>query len=349
MNIIFAITLVAFAAFPPSQSGVKFSHKNHVGERAIQCVNCHNMAESMTSKDKNIPGHDVCGECHSMENAPDDCRLCHTNAENPSGVTLSSQELLFSHKQHLKDKPDNRACLECHSGVDKTKGTLTDINFPTMTKCFTCHDGHAISSDCKLCHSRPAEMSQMVHPPDWQHGHKFDAGVNSKNCMPCHQSETFCSDCHAGENILGNVHDLNFRFNHGLEAKSKELECQSCHDFPTFCEPCHAQEGAIPLNHLTSQWNPRVDPGPHAEAARMDIESCASCHAENQATCAQPGCHRDSDSIKGTNPSIHDSSIKDIGHGPWHDDPNFECFQCHTNSRQAGVGFCGYCHEAQGN
>ena len=343
MNMIVVLTAMAIAAYSPSQSGVKFSHSNHVADRAIQCVKCHNMAESVSSQDKNIPGHEVCSECHSMDNAPEDCKLCHVNPDNPTGVTLGAQELKFSHKKHLQGKVTNGTCLACHTDVDKTQGMLNSANYPEMDKCFSCHDGHSVDADCKMCHSRPAEMSQMVHPAGWKHGHKFEA-ANVKACLPCHQPETFCSDCHAGDNILGNVHNLNYRFNHGLDAKSKEMECQSCHDFQTFCEPCHAEEGAIPLNHLNREWNPQINTEPHAEAARLDIESCASCHSDNPSTCSQPGCHRDGDGIQGTDPLMHDSSIKDLGHGPWHDDPNFTCFQCHIDTRTPGQGFCGYCH-----
>jgi hypothetical protein len=31
-------------------------------------------------------------------------------------------------------------------------------------------------------------------------------------------------------------------------------------------------------------------------------------------------------------------------HGPWHSDPGYFCFQCHTNTSRSGQGFCGYCH-----
>jgi hypothetical protein len=32
------------------------------------------------------------------------------------------------------------------------------------------------------------------------------------------------------------------------------------------------------------------------------------------------------------------------GRGGWHSDLGYYCYQCHTNSNQAGSGFCGYCH-----
>ena len=160
-------------------------------------------------------------------------------------------------------------------------------------------------------------------------------------------SAAACSDCHADDNLTGFTHDLNYRFNHALDAKGKEFQCQSCHDNESFCVPCHTQEDIFPTDHSSRQWSPRANPSTHADAARRDIERCAACHDEPQAVCGQPGCHRDGDGIPGTDPTIHASSITDLGHGPWHDDPGYQCFQCHISTNQAGRGFCGYCHGEQ--
>jgi hypothetical protein len=330
------------------QSGVMFSHANHVTERSIDCQTCHDMAASTSSSQKDIPGHDVCSSCHSIENAPDDCRLCHSNADNPTGVTWPKQELKFSHKAHLGDDLSNGICLACHTNVAETKGPLTTANFPTMQNCFRCHNDDKASAECSTCHSRPKEMRALIHPADYKHVHKFDANAKErKACLPCHEAETFCSNCHADDNLTGFTHDLNYRFNHALDARGKEFQCESCHDIETFCEPCHTQEGSFPLDHTSLNWSPRTNPSTHANAARKDISRCATCHDVPQPLCAQPGCHRDIDGILGTNPSIHASDITDLGHGPWHNDPGFQCFTCHLDTHQAGRGFCGYCHGEQ--
>jgi hypothetical protein len=333
--------MLVIAAYPSSQSGLIFSHASHITEQNIDCATCHNIVTSASSADKNIPGHDVCSQCHSIEKAPEDCILCHINPENPAGVTLPAQELLFSHRAHLKTSPTSQECLACHSQTEKATLKLTSDNYPAMEECFRCHNSVTTSSECKVCHTRPQEMKQLVHPPDWKHSHKFQANSRAKNCGPCHQAEAFCSDCHAGDNLVETVHGLNYRYNHALDARSKEFECQSCHNYQDFCVSCHMAEGSEPLDH-NLDWvrNPLL----HADAARKDIESCAGCHDTGSPTCARAGCHSDTDGLKGTNPSIHDASIDDLGHGPWHSESSFECFQCHTDTHQAGVGFCGYCH-----
>jgi hypothetical protein len=337
------VTLVSAAtvmAYQPWNSGVIFNHTAHFSERNIECTTCHNMAESASSSEKNIPGHDVCSQCHSVDKAPDDCKLCHTNPQEPTGVSWPSQELFFTHKSHLKSGFKSEDCLACHKKVDKAKGQLTMGNFPAMQNCFECHDGDKVSADCKTCHSKPAEMTTLVHTPDWKHQHKFDANAKANNCKPCHLAENFCSDCHADDNLTGFVHELNYRWNHGEDAKAKEYQCQSCHDQETFCTPCHQQEQAMPLDHVQVGWT--LPPFRHADAARRDIEACAGCHTEQPSVCARGGCHHE-----GTQRSIHDASIKDLGHGPWHDDETFQCYQCHIDTHQAGVGFCGYCHGAK--
>lgn len=336
------ITLLGFltvTAYEQPASGVKFNHAAHFGERNIECVTCHaGIVRSMSVKEKDIPGHDVCSQCHSVENAPEDCKLCHINPNDPTGVSWSQPELIFAHKTHLPSQPISRNCLGCHSDVDKAKGRLTADNFPQMEDCFVCHDGSKAPADCKVCHSNSAKMIQAAHPPGWRHSHKFTA-AQSQDCMPCHHNETFCSDCHAGDNLTGNAHNLNYRYNHGLDAKGKEFECQSCHDTQAFCAPCHETFADRPLSHTQAGWiGPR-----HGEEAERDTESCAACHSTDAPTCARGGCHSE-----GTGRSIHDSSIKDLDKGPWHDDPSFMCFQCHIDTRRAGVGFCGYCHGSEG-
>jgi len=345
INVIIA---AAIAAYAPVQSGVMFNHAAHIGDRGVECQTCHNVAQSTSAQDHNIPGHDVCSQCHSVENAPQDCRLFHKNPENPTGVALPHQELIFSHKGHLGSDLSNEVCLGCHHKVNKTRGPLKSDNFPAMQTCFKCHDDAKAPATCEICHTKPAEVRKLMHPTDYKHSHKFDANANDrKKCQPCHQAETFCSDCHAGDNLTGSVHDLNYRFNHSLDAKGKEVQCQSCHDKEAFCVPCHQQEGNIPQSHQTANWNPRTNPSTHAQEAQRDMESCAACHDEPASTCAQPGCHWDGDGIRGNNPTIHASSITDLGHGPWHNDPGFQCFQCHISTNEPGRGFCGYCHGEQ--
>jgi hypothetical protein len=348
ISVIFnVIMLIAFSAYKAPDSDLIFSHQSHFVERDIECAACHNTAKSVSALDENMPGHDECSECHSVSNAPDDCRLCHRDPENPLGIKMPWPELIFAHVTHVGSDPTSEKCLSCHKGIaNQAAPRAVEEIYPSMNNCFQCHDGLTASAECKACHSQPTQMADLIHPADWEHAHRFVARDEAgQSCTPCHHTETFCSECHVGDNLVETVHDLNYRFNHGLDARGKEFECQNCHDFESFCSSCHEQQDAMPFNHTFAQWHPRINPRPHAEAARRDIESCAACHSgEESRTCSQPGCHGDYDGIRGTQQNIHPSDITDMGEGPWHDDSDFECFQCHTNTQRAGVGFCGYCH-----
>jgi len=58
-------------------------------------------------------------------------------------------------------------------------------------------------------------------------------------------------------------------------------------------------------------------------------------------------CHMDRDGLRGTDPKTHDSGFQNqfSEDSDFHKDDRSICFTCHVLTvRQAGVGFCGYCH-----
>jgi len=342
MNMMIISVLLALRGIlGPTENGLKFDHKAHVTEREMDCAGCHSVTGSEVSSDRNIPGHDNCADCHSMDKDPEDCAYCHVNAADPTGIILAENDLIFSHKKHLSGDSENEQCLTCHSGMDKlSSGSFP--SHPVMQDCFSCHNGSGASADCAACHSRADQMTALVHEPDWKHEHRFSTDLAGQDCMPCHEPQSFCASCHAGDNLVETVHELNYRFTHGIDAKNDELQCQTCHEMETFCATCHTGAGPAPLNHTFFDW--AHPPYEHADAARQDVESCASCHSAESPVCAN--CHFDSDGIIGTNPPIHPASMDYLGEGAWHDEPGFQCFTCHVDTRQSGTGFCGYCHGA---
>jgi hypothetical protein len=159
---------------------------------------------------------------------------------------------------------------------------------------------------------------------------------------------------------LAKVHDLNFRFTHGAFAKGRISDCQSCHNQAQerTCVECHEAGGNItqvnfkPATHLQAGFatlGVGSGGGAHAQLARRDIESCASCHDVQGADPTCITCHVDPDGIRGTNPKTHVRGFLRGTDGPWHSDPGSACFVCHSdpNARVGGMkgqGFCGYCH-----
>ena len=106
--------------------------------------------------------------------------------------------------------------------------------------------------------------------------------------------------------------------------------------------------GIIPLSHTSPSFVTGLTPGSdHAILAKRDIERCASCHDVQGADANCILCHSDPDGVKGTNPKTHVSGFLNDSNGDWHTDGASVCYDCHSNSNTAGIGFCGYCHGAK--
>ncbi|HVP06549.1 MAG TPA: hypothetical protein VMS71_01815, partial [Candidatus Acidoferrum sp.] len=299
---------------------------------------CHAAADSSrTALDRLIPKMESCGKCHAIDNY-EKCGLCHTHDIEPSGIPRPDWSIVFNHQLHLVADSN---CQGCHPGVVQA-AELTRANMPSMESCLNCHDGKKASDKCEVCHAQDVTLAD-IHPTGWRHDHAQRATVDKQWCTQCHRQETYCIECHRGDNITARTHDLNYQFTHGLDAKGKVAECARCHDTRLFCDDCHLKEHRIPLNHSLLSWRTQ-----HGTAAKADIEDCISCHDAADPTCSRVGCHADFDGVLGTDPSIHVGRDQLGGHGPWHSDDQYFCYQCHENTHQAGVGFCGYCHGGNG-
>ena len=314
---------------------IMFSHPLHVEDVEIACEDCHTgIADSDRSTDHNIPEMDICESCHDIED-DENCGMCHSLPEEPSGGIATPREISFNHRRHLANGLE---CLFCHGSPGDESRPYTSM--PSKPLCMNCHNGETVSWDCSLCHDKGISLLD-IHPVDWRAQHDDQATRDSDWCSTCHAGENFCQDCHRGDNLTGTTHGLNYRYTHGLDAIAKETDCVACHDSRTFCNECHIRELRLPWQHSTSSW--LLD---HGDAARRDVENCASCHDERDPTCARAGCHVDTDGIRGTNPPIHSTSLSRLDRkGPWHNDGSYFCYQCHRNTSQAGTGFCGYCHD----
>jgi len=331
---------LAFALAAANQEGqsadyIIFPHELHVEDLEISCMDCHTTITASTkSSDHNIPTMDDCGTCHDVEDV-DNCGLCHSNADEPSGSSPLLRGIEFDHSKH---DGDDFQCHVCHGSSESSEKRY--IQVPSKPLCMRCHDGESASWDCALCHEQSVSLID-IHPLEWVTQHADEASLRRDWCETCHRSENYCQDCHEGDNLSGITHSLDYSLTHGLDAASKEIDCSQCHDSRQFCNECHVRELRLPWQHSTITW--LMD---HGDAARDDIENCASCHDEQDPTCSRAGCHVDRDGLAGTDPAIHPQSMSRFDRsGPWHDDKSYFCFQCHTDSGQSGIGFCGYCHD----
>jgi hypothetical protein len=235
-----------------------------------------------------------CATCHTRER----CVSCHVDTERDAIAAIPAappeMELppsvahYFEPKTHLEGQ-----WLTLH-GAEASR-----------VQCATCHT----SNDCVSCHVQPvpdavrtlpsrdavtAPGVQVVARAPESHGNAFFmqahsvlASAGDATCATCHQ-EAFCVDCHDAP-VGGGYHPPDFLARHTADAFGRDTECASCHNTQVFCRECHAQLGLVSRGRLGpgyhaagTAWLLR-----HGQAARQNLESCASCH--RQVDCTQ--CH----------------------------------------------------------
>ena len=130
-----------------------------------------------------------------------------------------------------------------------------------------------------------------VHPADFVRTHGALAASGELQCSSCH-TQSYCSQCHAGERVTRRYHPANFLASHAPQAYGRETDCASCHSTEAFCRSCHRQAGLAAKTNARSTVFHNAEPLwllQHGGAARQDINACATCH--QQTYCLQ--CHSD--------------------------------------------------------
>lgn len=244
-----------------------------------------------------------CRTCHTRER----CTSCHVDGdrveaivaieEAPEGTPFPTYEgrypLPESHRsgdwvESHGDRASVAECSTCH----------------TRQSCTSCHqsgsppeavaglvDGDSVPAPgVRLALSAPPSHASPFFEID--HGTAASAGTSS--CTTCH-TESTCTSCHASEREAG-FHPPDFLAQHASQAYGRRLECSNCHDTAVFCRSCHEQLGMGSQGRLgggfhdgQSLWLLR-----HGQAARQQLESCASCH--RQTDCLQ--CHSELGAFK---------------------------------------------------
>jgi len=316
--------------FPEQSIPLSFSHRRHL-ESGIQCILCHDsVRESVDVRDRNLPGHAVCGICHQMDSpeAADlfpksDCAACHVghkggvpehldearqplpDAPKPKRVELPHAHLKFSHKLHLDQ---GVVCLECHESVPDVDLATRD-QLPEMGTCLACHDGGRAPSDCRTCHLQddtgrldpwPGDRG-VLKPrgrfrPDnhrnefWSQQHQAAALMTPEACSSCH-APSECLDCHDGTTKPLDLHPADWIMSHGLEANRRSMECAACHDNETFCQDCHTQAQVVPGAFPGVQADPPGNRRFHPEGWRGEVgEIAGAAHHSHEARRSLASC-----------------------------------------------------------
>lgn len=281
--LIAAITIYFSASLVSQEYDDEFSHKLHVIEQEIECLSCHENAESSTTGQDNLmPSKQVCNNCHGEEEVGDPGLF----------PTVQDYSVKFSHEAHMAAGLN---CNDCHAQVSQ-KTMVGAYVLPDMSDCMDCHASKGISNECNTCHLPSEKLMPKSHTPNFIHAHGDMARIGetkmnaNMDCATCHQPQ-FCQQCHEGDNLDRLTHPLNYEFTHALEAQGKQKECASCHTERFFCIECHIERQIMPHNH-TVGWSNRIpnDGGRHKVEALNDLEACIACHEQDAQQVCQP-CH----------------------------------------------------------
>jgi hypothetical protein len=229
-----------------------------------------------------------CATCHAREF----CVSCHVDApEQPSIQALQPDDRSLVHAAELVDPPTHE-----ESDFVLQHGEVAGAS---PIECATCHTRES----CLTCHIATSEVAdslpaagpgrglgaQLERAPPGTHDigfrdlHGPDAAVVPATCAGCHAREN-CLDCHrpsAGAAAAG-YHPADFLGRHPVSAYTRETSCSDCHNDRAFCASCHQQAGLVSTGDSGSLYHDAKQSFSvgHGQAARQNLESCVSCHAE---------------------------------------------------------------------
>lgn len=295
--------IASFAA-PPSHEAAAFAFEHgEVVDRA--CAVCH--------------ARDFCAQCHV--NAPDLPEIASLASDARSLVLVASVPVPANHEA---------ADFLSRHGTSAAGAAASCASCHTAESCTTCHIGSpqvaAALPSAGPDRGRGAVVRRdrpPSHDIDFLTAHGSTAASRPETCAGCHVRSD-CTECHRPGAAAGGFHAADFLSRHPSAAYMRETSCSDCHATGEFCTSCHASAGlgsADPGSILASSFHDGQSAFSvgHGVAARVNLETCASCHVERDCL----ACHS-STGGRGIDP-----------HGP-----NFEA----ETLRRANPQMCTACH-----
>ena len=281
-------------------------------------------------------GASRCSTCHTRER----CLACHVDASRPELALVPAAP----RGMELPPAAAHYPVPESHGSVhfEAEHGALVELAGPTG--CATCHT----RDDCASCHLTPlpeavtalplrasvlAPGATLLHAapashavPAFLNAHGTVAASDPEACASCH-TQPFCVECHNAPQ-QPEYHAPDYVQRHAADAWSRNSECAACHSVPVFCRSCHLESGFGAQGRLGAGFH---DAEPlwllrHGQAARLGLESCTSCH--RQQDCLQ--CHSQLGAFR-VNPHGPDFDARRA----WERSPS-TCLACHLQSPFGG-------------
>ena len=230
----------------------------------------------------------ACATCH----ARDFCTECHVNApEVPLIQALAPDPRSTAIEAELEAPPDHRnpEFLFRH-GEPARESSGTCATCHTQESCLTCHLGrppavHVLpvagpgrGRGASTERERPAS-----HGRDFSDIHGPVADARPQSCEGCHVRPQ-CLDCHRPNpaDPTPGYHAAGFLSRHPAAAYTRETSCSDCHNTGQFCAECHVNAGLTAQGPLDAGYHDAKQFFllNHGQAARQNLESCVTCHAE---------------------------------------------------------------------
>jgi len=271
-------------AMAQDQDEFEFSHQLHDEMGLGDCATCHAQAtESTVGSDDLLPSAETCEVCHGdavvpptdlaritdyqpifsheMHNVDEgiDCETCHTGILQDTMTTVAHLPTMTDcyacHESDVKQIPAD--CYMCHGPQERLTPithtlTWTDyhgtqlVTEQSRQECATCHVSESFCQDCHFGDN----LTQQIHPMNWEYTHDIEARHRSFSCTSCHESEQFCADCHTANLVMPVNHAVPgwaVAGTGGMHASRAAMDidnCVVCHTSPAdnpICLECHTQ------------------------------------------------------------------------------------------------------------
>jgi hypothetical protein len=281
-----------------------------------------------------------CSTCHTQER----CTSCHVDAAHVpqiAAIPAARPGLeLPRYAAHYFTPPSHEVpnFLENHGAAASFQACAT---CHTRNDCAACHTADMPASALALPRAQDVRAPGVLLEPGIPPSHMLAsfierhgplAAANPRVCTSCH-TRNFCADCHEASAVRAvlphqiagpQFHPTNYMARHSAEAYNRRLECTQCHDTGAFCRDCHQQSGFQAIGRLDVGFH---DAEPvwllrHGQPARYALESCATCHTQND--CMQ--CHSQLGAFR-VSPHGRDFDARRA----WQRNPSI-CFACHLDT-----------------
>lgn len=141
------VTFVVFVWFSPDnlevgyqpEQPIKYSHKLHAGQLAIDCRYCHYTVDKAAAAA--IPPTEVCMNCHRFvkTDSPEIQKIAKSYEENKPiewvKVHMLPDYVYFNHNRHVNS---GVSCVSCHGRVDQME-VVYQAKSLSMGWCLDCH------------------------------------------------------------------------------------------------------------------------------------------------------------------------------------------------------------------